>query len=199
MANQLVVGESIELTTVYGPVRVAYISQGVKEGLIVVGKVPFGSPVPVRIQSSCVFSEALGAIDCDCASQLEEALRIIAAEGGIVIYMYEEGRGAGLRKKIEAMKIQQDLDLDTAAAFGRLGLPSDLRSFEVAATALGGMLESERPIALLTNNPLKVAALHSMGFTNVSRRRLVVQRSPLVGKYLQERASALGHLIDDDV
>jgi len=194
-----VVSDYIELTTEFGPMRVAHIQEGAKEGLLVVGREPPVDPVPVRVQSSCVFSEALRALDCDCAAQLRESLRIVATEGGIIIYIYEEGRGAGLKKKVEAIGIQQSLGLDTAAAFDRLGLPPDLRSFEMAARVLGTVLKKEQPIALLTNNILKVKALHTLGFTEVTRRRLVVKRGPLIEKYLQERARALGHLIDEDV
>jgi GTP cyclohydrolase II len=191
----------IELTTEFGPLRVAHIEDGAKEGLLVIGKEPLADPVPVRLQSSCVFSESLRSVDCDCADQLQESLRIAASEGGIVVYIYEEGRGAGLRKKIEAIRIQQELGLDTAAAFDRLGLPSDPRTFEMAARVLEKLIKKEQPIALLTNNRLKVEALRSMGFAKVSRRRLVVERGPLgasVKKYLQEKARALGHLIDED-
>lgn len=191
----------IELITEFGPIRVAHIEEGQKEGLLIVGKEPLAEPVPIRVQSSCVFSEALLSIDCDCAGQLQESLKIAATEGGIVVYMYEEGRGAGLKNKIESIKLQQKFGLDTATAFNRLGLPADPRTFEVAARVIHKVLGKQRPIALLTNNKLKVEALRSMGFTKVSRRRLVVERGPLVKKYLQEKARALGHLIygDDDV
>jgi GTP cyclohydrolase II len=194
-----VVPDFVGLITEYGPIRVAHIQEGAKEGLLVVGRDSLADPVPVRVQSSCVFSEALHTVDCDCAAQLQEALRIVASEGGIVVYIYEEGRGAGLKKKLEAIKLQQDLGLDTAAAFDRLGLPPDPRSFEMAARALGSILKKDQPIALLTNNDLKLVALRSMGFTKVSRRRLVVDRGPLVDKYLQEMARVLGHRIADDV
>jgi|SRR5215210_35694 len=191
--------EYVDLITEFGPMRVVYIQEGSKEGLLVVGREPLASPVPVRVQSSCVFSEALRTVDCDCAAQLQESLKIAATEGGIVVYIYEEGRGVGLKKKLEAIKLQQDFGLDTAAAFDRLGLPPDPRSFEMAARALESVLRKDQPIALLTNNDLKVNALRSMGFTEVSRRRLVVDRGPLVDKYLQEKARVLGHQIDDDV
>jgi len=197
-SDSAVADSYIELITEFGPMRVAHIEEGLKEGLLIIGREPLGDPVPVRVQSSCVFSEALRSVDCDCADQLQESLRIAATEGGIVVYLYEEGRGTGLRKKIEAIKLQQELNLDTAEAFDRLGLPSDPRTFEVAAKVIERILNKDQRIALLTNNSLKVEALRSMGFTKVSRRRLVVERGPLVKKYLQEKARALGHLIDDD-
>ncbi len=188
----------VQLITEFGPVRVTHIQEGQKEGLLVVGRDPLADPVPVRVQSSCVFSEALRAVDCDCAAQLEESIKIAATEGGIVVYIYEEGRGAGLRSKLAAIKLQQDFGLDTATAFARLGLPPEPRSFEMAARVLRTLLDKNQPITLLTNNNKKVEALRSMGFTEVSRRKLVVQRGPLVEKYLQEKARSLGHRIDDD-
>lgn len=61
-------------------------------------------PVLVRVQSQCTSGDALGSLRCDCGSQLEMALRAIAAEhrGGISPYMRQERREIGLHSKIHA-------------------------------------------------------------------------------------------------
>src|SRR4051794_20998667 len=47
----------------------------------------------VRIHSQCFTGEMLGSLRCDCAGQLELAMRAIAAEGcGVLIYEHQEGR-----------------------------------------------------------------------------------------------------------
>src|SRR5262245_41413436 len=51
----------------------------------------------VRIHSQCFTSEVLGSPRCDCAEQLDLAMRAIVREGrGLLIYEHKEGRGIGL-------------------------------------------------------------------------------------------------------
>lgn len=58
----------------------------------------------VRVHSECLTGDILGSLRCDCGSQLEQALKCIAAEGaGAVVYLCgHEGRGIGLGHKIRA-------------------------------------------------------------------------------------------------
>ncbi|HEX2196093.1 MAG TPA: 3,4-dihydroxy-2-butanone-4-phosphate synthase, partial [Actinomycetota bacterium] len=58
----------------------------------------------VRVHSECFTGDVLGSIRCDCGIQLAEALRKISEEGeGVVVYIRgHEGRGIGLRHKLEA-------------------------------------------------------------------------------------------------
>src|SRR6476660_5148661 len=46
----------------------------------------------VRVHSQCLTGEALGSLRCDCAEQLEIAMRAISDEGrGLIIYEHQEG------------------------------------------------------------------------------------------------------------
>ena len=55
-----------------------------------------GDPPLVRIHSECLTGDVFHSLRCDCRSQLELALNLIAGEGrGLVIYEHQEGRGIG--------------------------------------------------------------------------------------------------------
>ena len=44
----------------------------------------------LRIHSSCLASEVFGAIDCDCADQLREAMKAMAHEGsGLIFHLHQ--------------------------------------------------------------------------------------------------------------
>lgn len=118
--------------------------------------------VPVRLQSSCMFGEVLGSADCDCRTQLEEAFRVFEKRGcGVLIYLDQEGRGAGLAVKARAYELQQRFGLDTVDAYRRLGIEPDQRRYEQAAAILKNL--KVRRVLLLTNNPRKVDQLRSSG------------------------------------
>lgn len=58
-------------------------------------------PPLVRIHSACFTGETVGSARCDCAEQLQEAMRQIQEEGrGVVVYLRQEGRGIGLADKM---------------------------------------------------------------------------------------------------
>jgi GTP cyclohydrolase II len=199
--ENIVISDPIVLDLASGKIEARHLEAtsdefGSREGIVITGLAEFPNPVPLRVQSSCVFSEAFGSIDCDCANQLHAAVNRVATTGGVVIYLYEEGRGIGLRMKIEAIRIQQAAGIDTASAFAHLGLQPDPRTHEIAAGAAVKLLR-DRPIVLLTNNPEKVRAMKRGGVNVVGEERLIVKTGPLVGEYLAEKARVLGHRLDE--
>src|SRR6266404_2077417 len=71
------------------------------------GDISRNTPI-VRIHSACLFGEAFHSLHCDCNHQLTETMRVIDQHGsGVIVYSYQEGRGIGLEKKIEAMEIER--------------------------------------------------------------------------------------------
>jgi GTP cyclohydrolase II len=191
------IGEPISLPTPFGELQVRHVTVGGHEGVVITGSNDFTSPVPVRIQSSCLFSESILATNCDCAAQLHAALEIVST-GGLLVYLYEEGRGAGLKAKIDAIKIMKERECDTAQAYRFLNLDPDLRNYETAASIVLKIIGTEREIVLITNNPHKVSALLAHDLRIVSRRPLVCRVNDAVDRYLEEKARVLGHKLEHD-
>ncbi|WP_340613298.1 GTP cyclohydrolase II [Xenorhabdus thailandensis] len=120
------------------------------------------SDVPyVRVHSECLTGDVFGSERCDCGEQLDEAMTILGEQGGILLYLRQEGRGIGLYNKLDAYHLQISQGLDTFAANQAINFPDDLRNFHVAAEMLQALGISE--IALITNNPDKVSQLKKSG------------------------------------
>jgi GTP cyclohydrolase II len=120
-----------------------------------------GGDVLVRVHSECLTGDVFGSHRCDCNGQLNEAIDRMAVEGGILIYLRQEGRGIGLYNKLDAYKLQIEEGQDTFEANLHLGLPEDARDYKIASDMLKELGVSS--IWLLTNNPDKVRALEEAG------------------------------------
>ena len=162
---------------------------------LVLGEVAGPDPVLVRMHSQCLTGEAFGSRRCDCAAQLEEAMRRVAQEGcGVVVYLRQEGRGIGLANKVRAYALQ-DAGYDTVEANLALGFPPDARDHAVGAQMLRALgVERAR---LLTNNPAKVRALQQAGVAVTERIPLMVGVSPENVAYLRTKRDRLGHLLGE--
>ena len=152
----------------------------------------------VRLHSSCLFSEALHSIDCDCNLQLSTAISTIAQlEHGVIIYLYQEGRGMGLANKIKAMELERIQEIDTAEAFSQLHFDLDPRNYTAAIKALHE-LKLNKKIKLMTNNPRKRKQLERGGFIVTGRVILKYPVNSVINKYLKSKKDKLGHEIDED-
>lgn len=169
----------------------------VNDTALIVAMSPAIPEVPVvRFHSSCVFGEALHAVDCDCGAQATAALELIIREGGILVYAWEEGRGVGIVDKVRAIALQEQQKLSTAEAFAALGHQPDPRTFALQIEALKQVFGGNR-IRLASNNPQKIRAIEAAGFTVVERVKLVVPMTPERKAYLEHKKEHLGHLYDD--
>ena len=163
-----------------------FTSGGAPVLALVRGEIGGAAPLLARVHSSCMTSEFLGGLDCDCAEQLAHALATIAAEGrGVLVYLMQEGRGAGLVAKArDRMMVQAHGErITTFDAFERMGLPGDRRSYEAVADVLP-RLGVEAPLRLLTHNPEKRARLAALGVAIAESVRLPPAHSPWNAHYL---------------
>ncbi len=150
----------------------------------------------VRLHSECLTGDVLGSLRCDCGEQLDAALNLIGqAPSGVLLYLPQEGRGIGLANKIRAYALQ-DNGLDTVDANLALGLPVDRRDYAAAARVLRNLGLSQ--VRLLTNNPLKQAALERHGIMVVERVPLAMAPNPINQQYLRTKADRMGHLLPSE-
>lgn len=144
-----------------------------------------------RLHSECLTGDAFGSLKCDCGQQLDAALQALATAGrGVLLYLRQEGRGIGLIDKIRAYALQQ-AGADTVEANRLLGLPDDARDYRIAGQWLDQL--GVRQVRLLTNNPLKVAALQALHIEVVERVPLQVAAGPHNQHYLATKARRMGH------
>lgn len=163
------------------------------EHFALVKQATFANQVPlVRIHSECITGDVFKSCRCDCGEQLELSLSKIAEEGGVLIYLRQEGRGIGLANKLKAYMLQEQ-GLDTVEANLELGLPADDRNYAIAYQILKyfGM----DTVRLLTNNPLKVEALQRYGIEVCERIPLEILPTDENRQYLKTKKEKLGHLL----
>lgn len=150
-------------------------------------------PVLVRVHSSCVTGDIFGSCRCDCGGQLHRAMEMVEEAGkGVVLYMFQEGRGIGLINKLKAYKLQE-MGRDTVEANLELGLPMDARDYGVGAQILRDLGVTK--MKLISNNPKKRAGLLGYGIEVVDTVPIEVLPNPYNERYLTTKRDKMGHAI----
>lgn len=169
------------------------LSDGKEHIALVFKQADQGTKPLVRLHSECLTGDVFHSARCDCGQQLDEAIDLMAEQGGILLYMRQEGRGIGLFNKLDAYSLQ-DQGLDTYAANKALGFEHDLRDFSVAADMLKAI--GIDLIELLTNNPEKVQVMESHGIDVANRRSTGVFENQHNSAYLEAKRKIAQHHID---
>ena len=161
---------------------------------VIVGKPDLAKPVTVRLHSACLTGDLFGSLKCDCGDQLRHTARFMAENGGgILLYLDQEGRGNGLSNKIRAYRLQAQ-GYDTYDADEVLGFDHDQRGFAFAATMLKQLGVSI--VQVMTNNPVKIAALEDAGLTVAADQRIIGRLTDQNVRYLASKRDRAGHFID---
>src|SRR5918993_1470333 len=161
---------------------------------IIVGKPDLSRPVTVRLHSACLTGDLFGSLKCDCGDQLRNTVRFMAEhEGGILLYLDQEGRGNGIANKIRAYKLQSQ-GYDTYDADEMLGFDLDQRRFEFAAAMLDQL--GVKNVRIITNNPEKIRALTEAGLQVISDHRVLGRPTVENVSYLAAKRDRAGHYID---
>lgn len=160
---------------------------------LVKGEWDINEPVMVRVHSSCVTGDIFGSCRCDCGDQLHAAMGMVEKEGkGVILYMFQEGRGIGLLNKLKAYKLQE-LGRDTVEANLELGFSMDERDYGVGAQILRDL--GAHKIRLISNNPKKRAGLLGYGLEIVDSIPIEIAPNKHNEKYLETKRDKMGHSI----
>lgn len=160
--------------------------------VVELGEPSLSEPVLTRLHSACATGDLFGSMKCDCGPQLHAALERMGQEGGVLVYLLQEGRGIGLANKLRAYRLQED-GFDTVEANHRLGFDDDERLLSDGGQILRAIGASR--IRLLTNNPAKLEAVTAAGLEVVERLPLEVGRNAVNDAYLRTKAAKSGHLL----
>lgn len=151
-------------------------------------------PAPlVRLHSECLTGDVFGSQRCDCGPQLREGVQEIAATGGFLLYLRQEGRGIGLYPKLDAYALQ-DAGLDTYEANVALGHGEDERDYTSAAQMLTTL--GATSVRLLSNNPDKTAQLTALGIDVTEQIPTGVHLSPANHRYLAAKRDHTAHTLN---
>ena len=149
----------------------------------------------VRLHSKCITGDVLGSLKCDCGDQLQAAMRLMAEnDGGVLVYLAQEGRDIGLLNKMRAY-VLQDNGLDTVDANHALGFDTDELVFLPAARILAALGIAR--LRLITNNPDKISQLEQCGLKVEERVPLTLASNPYNEDYIATKKNRTGHMIAD--
>lgn len=146
----------------------------------------------VRVHSECLTGDVFGSARCDCGWQLQSALQKIGQEGGVLLYMRQEGRGIGLASKIKAYALQEQ-GHDTVEANHLLGYAADHRDYGIGSQILRYL--NVRKMRLLTNNPRKIYGISGYGLEIVSVGPIEMPATKENLSYLQTKRDKMGHFL----
>ncbi|MDR1877414.1 MAG: GTP cyclohydrolase II [Flavobacteriaceae bacterium] len=155
-------------------------------------KSDFSKIVNVRIHSECITGDLFHSKRCDCGKQLDAAMKYIHKNGGILIYLRQEGRNIGIINKLKAYNLQ-DNGLNTAEANIELGFPADARDFKLATEILNDL--GVKSINLLTNNPEKLKFIEQSNIKLNKRIPLEIYPGKENIDYLKTKKSYFGHFL----
>ncbi len=186
-----------KLPTDFGKFKIVAFSENENDWMphiaLISENTDFKGVVNVRIHSECVTGEIFHSQKCECGQQLDASMKYIDENGGIILYLRQEGRNIGIINKIKAYQLQE-MGFDTVEANLKLGLPADGRDFSVAVEILN-ILGVEK-INLLTNNPDKLSFVENSNIQLVKRIPLNIKANNINKSYLETKKSYFGHLFE---
>lgn len=184
--------------TSFGNFRMIAFSESASDWMphmaIIAENTNFSEPINVRFHSECITGEVFHSEKCECGQQLDASMKYIHENGGMIIYLRQEGRNIGIINKLKAYSLQEK-GFDTVEANLELGLPADDRSFKVAVDILN--ILDVKSVNLLTNNPEKIKVVENSNIILNKRIPLQIDATKDSSSYLKVKKDYFGHLLDN--
>lgn len=185
--------------TNFGEFRMMAFSENEKDWMphmaLIAKNTDLSKPVNVRIHSECITGEVFHSQKCECGQQLDSAMQYMQENGGMIIYLRQEGRNIGIINKLKAYALQEK-GLDTVQANLELGLPADDRDFGIAIDILTTL--NVTSLNLMTNNPDKIKIIQDSAIGFNARIPLQIKSNDASASYLKTKKEFFGHLLDDE-
>jgi GTP cyclohydrolase II len=172
--------------------------KGLRDQVAILVKSPnLAGAVDIRIHSACLTGDLFGSLRSDCGGRLRDTVKRMAEEeGGILLYLDQEGRGNGITNNIRACKLQSQ-GCDTYNADEPLGFESDHRSFGLAAVMLRQL--GVGAVRVVADDPLKIAALREAGLTVIFEQRVFGRTAAGDMRCLASKHDRAGHKFNLDM
>jgi len=187
--------ERVDMPSEYGQFTL-HLYESILDGsehiALVSGEIKPDIPVNVRVHSECLTGDVFRSGRCDCGCQLQAAMELIGKEGGILVYMRQEGRGIGFKNKMKAYALQEK-GADTVEANEMLGFAADLRDYGIGAQILCEL--GAKKIKLLTNNPKKIIGLSGYNLEIVDRVAIKCKAHAGNERYLNTKKDKMDHIL----
>lgn len=154
----------------------------------------------MRIDSGCGTGQVFHDMTCECHEQLQKSMEEIDKnlEGIIVHIPNQDGRGKGSAFKLSTLYLQQKLKLNTIEAAAVLCNPIDIRKYDGVVAILKYLNINEKtPINLATNNPDKIKALESNGFS-IIHTPIIIAPTEATEKHLLAKEQFLNHQLSPE-
>jgi 3,4-dihydroxy 2-butanone 4-phosphate synthase/GTP cyclohydrolase II len=201
MANEMLVrcASEARVPTVYGEFRAFAFTNEINADVhlaLVMGEISAKRSALVRVHSQCVLGDVFGSLRDDTGWQLHRSLEMIAAEGeGVLLYLRQEGRGHGLINQLRAYTLIDERDRDAVEAEAEVvGMRNmDPRDYGIGAQILHSL--GVRRMRLITNHPVKRAAIEGFGLEITERVPVEIEPNATNEKVLRARKEKLGHLL----
>ncbi|PIE50857.1 MAG: GTP cyclohydrolase II [Flavobacteriales bacterium] len=182
--------------TDFGTFKIVAFSDNPKDWtphiVLIAENTDFSKTVNVRFHSECMTGEIFHSKKCECGQQLSSAMQYFQKNGGLIIYLRQEGRNIGIINKLKAYALQEK-GLNTLDANLELGLPADGRDFQVAIDIL--KYYNIKSINLLTNNPEKLKFVEQSDIILKERIPLQIPSNEENESYLETKRDKFGHFL----
>lgn len=120
----------------------------------------------------------------------------LSSERGVLLYLFQEGHGAGLYSKYLSMNRARNAMAGTHRGLSNqcLNLTPDSRCYQLAARAIADLQCGS--ISVLTNNPSKTRQLLEHGMNITGSRRLIAELTTANFEELFWKFDEMGHSLE---